>query len=54
MFKNEKCLAISGPSHQEQPMFSFKSDSANKDFGLPKVWNFNWVEIGPEFIKNSG
>ena len=52
MFEKESCLAISGPSHQEQPAFNFDKSIESHPVGLPKVWNFDWIEITPEFIKN--
>lgn len=53
LFRMLQCQAISSPSHQQQPIFSW-TDANGKElfggwphFGLPNQWNFNWVQMTP-------
>ena len=45
-----KCSAISGPTHQQLPPFVWTSEFADYHEGLPTTWNFDWVEMKPEFM----
>lgn len=46
--------AISGPTHDNQPVFMWRDPSGKELFpgwphmGLPNAWNFNWVDMDPE------
>eukprot|EP00743_Colponemidia_sp_Colp-15_P003531 GILK01003809.1.p1 GENE.GILK01003809.1~~GILK01003809.1.p1 ORF type:complete len:592 (-),score=106.68 GILK01003809.1:9-1784(-) len=44
--KEMTCDAISGPTHVDQPVFSFSTNFADeKPSVLPDSWNFNWVTM---------
>jgi len=48
-----QCQAISGPSHDKQPIFTWRGATGVDNFpgwphlGLPDVWNFGWVQMTP-------
>mmetsp|Transcript_41191 Transcript_41191/g.74443 ORF Transcript_41191/g.74443 Transcript_41191/m.74443 type:complete len:653 (+) Transcript_41191:99-2057(+) len=47
-----QCQAISGPTHETQPIFKWASDGVESfpgwpHYGLPDVWNFDWVQMTP-------
>lgn len=42
MAKQHKCLAISGPSYENLPVFSFNKFPDAPKRGLPINWNFGW------------
>lgn len=53
LFKSLQCQAISGPTHDVQPVFTWKGTEGVELFpgwphlGLPDVYNFSWVQMGP-------
>jgi len=42
MAKEHKCFAISGPTWQDLPPFSFEKFPKAPQRGLPLIWKFNW------------
>lgn len=45
MSKQQKCLAISGPTHQNQTPFQWSNDQNNDPHaGLPDIYNFDWLD----------
>ncbi|EAR88632.2 phospholipase B-like protein (macronuclear) [Tetrahymena thermophila SB210] len=42
LLKNFSVEAISGPSHQEQPVFIWKQNDNDRHQGQPTAWNFDW------------
>ena len=40
-----QCQAISGPSHDQQPAFSWAAFAEYPHLGLPDTWNFSWVQM---------
>lgn len=43
MMMNKQCLAINGPTHDQQEVFQFsKSGNREKFEGLPDKWNYDW------------
>jgi len=43
MSKQQSCLAISGPAHEDQPPFQWSTSKINDPKqGLPDLWNFDW------------
>lgn len=46
MSKSQSCVGISGPTHQNQPIFRWSSSKGNdpKD-GLPDLWDFDWFKF---------
>jgi hypothetical protein len=53
MIKSDKVLAVSGPSTQNNVKpFDFTEWSTEPHYGLPKVWNFDWVVFSEENVKN--
>jgi len=48
-----QCQAISGPSHDTQPIFRWQNEDGAENFagwphlGLPSVWNFTWAQATP-------
>jgi len=53
LLRSLQCQAISGPSHQSQEPFAWRSASGEELFkgwphlGLPDRWDFNWVQMTP-------
>jgi len=52
LFRGLQCQAISGPTHQKQPIFKWSSGGADQfpgwpHMGLPDVWDFDWVQMTP-------
>eukprot|EP00927_Polykrikos_kofoidii_P077421 TRINITY_DN7435_c0_g1_i1.p1 TRINITY_DN7435_c0_g1~~TRINITY_DN7435_c0_g1_i1.p1 ORF type:complete len:789 (+),score=137.76 TRINITY_DN7435_c0_g1_i1:53-2368(+) len=54
LFKMLQCQAISGPSHDHQPVFRWTAEQGGGDLwpgwphlGLPDSWNFDWVQMSP-------
>lgn len=52
LMRSLQCQAISGPSHDRQPVFKWKQGDEElfggwPHLGLPDVWNFNWVQMTP-------
>jgi hypothetical protein len=52
LFRRLQCQAISGPSHDKEPVFRWRRNGKEvfpgwPHFGLPDVWNFNWVQMTP-------
>ena len=45
MAKDYRVFAISGPSKQEQEVFSWPERSTVPKEGLPERWDFDWVEM---------
>jgi hypothetical protein len=45
LFRKLQCQAISGPSHDQQPAFSWTAFAEYPHLGLPDTWNFNWVQM---------
>ena len=54
MGKNLTVLAISGPTHLNVKPFSWDdwSDKGFPHYGLPTNWNFDWVKMDKNFVKN--
>lgn len=53
MLRALQCQAISGPTHDSQPVFRWRNGEADlfpgwPHMGLPDVWNFGWVQMGPD------
>lgn len=54
LLRKLQCKAISGPTHENQPVFMWRDPSGKELFpgwphmGLPNAWNFNWVNEEPE------
>lgn len=43
MLMKKQCMAINGPTHDQQEAFQFsKSGIREKFYGLPDKWNYNW------------
>lgn len=52
LFRRLQAQAISGPSHDAQPVFRWKDHGKDlfpgwPHLGLPDEWNFNWVQATP-------
>jgi len=50
LFRKLQCQAISGPTHDNQPVFKWRQDGREifpgwPHLGLPDVWNFGWVQM---------
>merc|ERR1719203_528734 len=45
LFRKLQCQAISGPSHDQQPTFSWAAFAGYPHLGLPETWNFSWVQM---------
>ncbi|KAL4469402.1 hypothetical protein ABPG74_004655 [Tetrahymena malaccensis] len=45
LLKNFEVEAISGPSHQEQPVFIWKKNDQDRHQGQPSSWNFGWGKM---------
>jgi len=45
LFRKLQCQAISGPSHDQQPAFSWGAFAEYPHLGLPDAWNFSWVQM---------
>jgi hypothetical protein len=50
LFRRLECQAISGPSHDSEPVFRWRKNGKElfpgwPHFGLPDVWDFTWVQI---------
>ncbi|KAL4487942.1 hypothetical protein ABPG72_022802 [Tetrahymena utriculariae] len=52
LLKNFSVEAISGPSHQEQPVFIWKKSYSDRRQGQPTTWNFDWRRMS--LSKKSG
>jgi len=52
LFKALQCQAISGPSHESEPIFSWAAGGVElfpgwPHIGLPNTWGFDWVQMTP-------
>merc|ERR1719405_440631 len=53
LFRTQAVQAISGPSHANQPVFTWLKDDEIEAWpgwphtGMPNVWNFDWVQMSP-------
>lgn len=53
LFRSLQCQVISGPSHDAQPIFKWRSATGAEffpgwpHFGLPDIWDFSWVQTSP-------
>ena len=47
MLKNIKCIAQSGPTHDQLNPFSFTGywNKTIPHFGIPIIYNFNWINM---------
>ena len=44
----------SGPSHEQQPIFKWSTSRFQSPHrGLVDEWNFNWMTISPNIIRNT-
>eukprot|EP00747_Dinoflagellata_sp_TGD_P131109 gnl/TRDRNA2_/TRDRNA2_174929_c0_seq8.p1 gnl/TRDRNA2_/TRDRNA2_174929_c0~~gnl/TRDRNA2_/TRDRNA2_174929_c0_seq8.p1 ORF type:complete len:686 (+),score=115.78 gnl/TRDRNA2_/TRDRNA2_174929_c0_seq8:111-2168(+) len=55
LIRSLQCQAISGPSHDSQPVFKWKDDQGETfsgwpHLGMPDVWNFNWQQMTPSTV----
>ena len=51
LFDENSTEAISGPSHQNQPVFEFPENKESNPKGMPKKWDFDWIKMTPDLIK---
>ncbi|XP_068679671.1 putative phospholipase B-like 2 [Montipora foliosa] len=56
MIKSLECLAVSGPTHDQQPVFKWSTSGWDRPLGHPDVWDFEplvvkWNESRYEFSK---
>ncbi|XP_068748317.1 putative phospholipase B-like 2 [Montipora capricornis] len=54
MIKSFECLAVSGPTHDQQPVFKWSTSGSDRPLGHPDVWDFEplvvkWNESRYEF-----
>jgi len=54
LLRKLQCKAISGPTHDNQPVFMWRDSDGKEKFpgwphiGLPNTWNYGWVGMEPE------
>ncbi|KAL9656174.1 hypothetical protein ABK040_007791 [Willaertia magna] len=48
MAKENIALAQNGPTHDEQPPFTWKEGYNDLHFGQPQTFDFDWVEMSPK------
>eukprot|EP01015_Nassula_variabilis_P001766 TRINITY_DN10965_c0_g1_i3.p1 TRINITY_DN10965_c0_g1~~TRINITY_DN10965_c0_g1_i3.p1 ORF type:complete len:276 (+),score=19.05 TRINITY_DN10965_c0_g1_i3:64-891(+) len=51
MMERGECQAIGGPTHQDNPPFKWGPHDDIKHFGMPEVWDFNWVYVSKESLE---
>mmetsp|Transcript_63301 Transcript_63301/g.181596 ORF Transcript_63301/g.181596 Transcript_63301/m.181596 type:complete len:746 (-) Transcript_63301:60-2297(-) len=53
LLQSLQCQAVSGPSHDDQPVFKWRNANGGDLFpgwphlGLPDVWGFGWAQMSP-------
>ena len=48
MVKELQCMAVSGPTHDQQPVFKWSSSGWERPMGHPDAWNFEPLMVSWE------